>query len=416
MTKPKLSICVITYNRAKYLKKTLAHLSFLKTFPFDCEVLVSDNCSTDETSAVAAGFMKKFDRIRYIKQTRNVGPERNLISAFRMAAGEFVVYLADDDMLIPDAVVAIVRYMEANSNIAVCHAPWEHWDDVTKQSLGLFYRIEKETIFQKKDSVDLFNFIIQKHIFPEICIYRSDALHKMLYLSHKAFWPFVNLARLLDYGDIAFLPEPFYRSVTKHWEGETRSQHGHQQAMLEWDLYRGGVEYLFHKAFRNLGHPAVPEDQRDIGRKMIDIFVATRLSVALRQLIGKKDFISANDVFIRLLSCRTLPEAETSHYGQFLAPRAAVQSMIETFEAITRLECIGLYHVSDSDAVTTLFKEIRPDLPIRVLSDGAINKIKNKDTVLILAGSDLERKKLIEAGFGNGLVIVEQELVSQFMA
>jgi glycosyltransferase involved in cell wall biosynthesis len=414
---PKLSICIITFNRAKYLKKTLAHLSFLKTLPFDCEVLVSDNCSTDETAAVVAGFLKKFDRIRYIKQTRNVGPEGNFVSVFRSALGEFVLYLADDDMLIPEAVVSTVRYMEENPTVVACHAPWELWDDVSKQSSGLFYRIDEETVFQKKDSVDLFNFIIQNHIFPEIAVYRSDALHKILYLPHKAFGSFVNLARLLDCGDIVFLPNPFYRGVTVHWEGDTRVNYGYRQGMLEWDLYRGGVEYLFHKAFRNLGHLAVPEDQRDIGRKMIDGFIVTRLSIALRHLIVNKDFIGANDVFFRLLSCGAIPSAEVSNYSQFLAPKAAVQSVIETFEAITGLDCIGLYRVGDSNAVTVSIKELRQDLPVNQLSDDTINKItgKDKDKMLVLVGSDTEREKLIKADFRNGLVIVEGEVLSQFM-
>lgn len=415
MTKPTLSICIITYNRAKYLHKTLTHLSFLKTFPFDCEVLVSDNCSTDETSAVVAGFMKKFDRIRYMKQTRNVGPDGNIISAFRSAVGEFVLYLADDDMLIPEAVISIVRYMEKNRTVVACHAPWEFWNDVTKQSSGLAYSVKKEMVFEKKDSIDLFNFIVEKHVFPEIAIYRSDALHKVLYSPRKTYLAFVCLARLLSYGSIVFLPSPFYHSVTVHWEGETRSQYGHQQAVSDWDLYRGGVEYLFYKAFRNVGYPAVPDEQLDIGRKMIHGFVANRLFVTLGELIRSKDFIGANDVFVRLLSCGVFPSAEVSKYSQFLAPRAAVQSLIETFEAMTGLECIGVYRVGDFKAVERLLKEIRGEVAVRQLLDDGPYEFKDKDRILVLVGSNTEKEKLLNAGYQDGLVIVEQELVSQFM-
>ena len=139
------------------------------------------------------------------------------------------------------------------------------------------------------------------------------------------------------------------------------------------------------------------------------------MAEAMRCLIASKDFIGANDVFVRLLSCGAIPSAEVSYYSQLLASRAALQSLIETVDAITKLERIGLYCVSDLNAVTILIKEMRPDLPISILSDGAINKLKNEDTMLILAGSDQERKKLIEAGFRSGLVIVEQELVPLFM-
>jgi glycosyltransferase involved in cell wall biosynthesis len=415
-TTPKLSICIITYNRAKYLHKTLTHLGFLKTFPFECEVLVSDNCSTDETAAVVAGFMKEFERLRYMKQARNVGPEGNIISAFRSAVGEFVLYLADDDMLIPEAVVSIVRYMEENPTVVACHAPWELWNDVTKQCSGKFYNVEREMVFEKKDSLNLFNFVVHGGIFPEIAVYRSDALHKILYLPRKAYWPYVYLARLLDYGPVAFMPNPFYRFVTAHWEDETRVNNGFRQAMSEWDIFRGGVEFLLYKAFRNLvERSAIPAAQLDIGRRMIDSFVTARMSVALRHLIAHKDFIGANDVFVRLLSCGAIPSVEVSNYSEILTLRAAAQSLIEAFEAMTWLECIGLYRVNDSKALEALFNEIRSGLPVRQLTDEGIYDLKDKDKMLVLVGSNTEKDNLLKAGYQDGLVIVEQELVSQFI-
>jgi glycosyltransferase involved in cell wall biosynthesis len=415
MTKPKLSICIRTYNRGTYLKRALSSLVSLNAFPFDYEIIVSDNCSTDETPIVAAGFVKKCERVRYVKQTRNVGAERNLISAFRMAMGEFVVNLADDDMLIPEAVASVVRYMDQNPSIVACHAPWEMGYDATQQSLELSYSIEKEMVFEKKNSVDLFNFIIQRHIFPEVAVYRTSALHKILYPSHKAYWAFVNLARLLDYGDIAFMPYSFYR-FTVHWKGDAGDQHGYQQTIGEWDLYRGGVEYLLHKAFRNAGYPGVPAKHRDVAQRMINQFMAARLFMAFHHMLNRKDFIGANEVFARLLLCGTLPEAEVSRYSRLLPPRAAAQSLIETFAAMTGLKRIDLYRVSDLTGTIKLLKELREDLPVKALTDDAIRKSEDKEKALVLAGGEAERQKLLKAGFPDGLVIVEGELVSQFKA
>jgi glycosyltransferase involved in cell wall biosynthesis len=391
----------------------LSNLVAVKAFPFDYEIVISDNCSTDETHIVAAGFMEKCDHIRYIKQARNVGADNNFISATRMAVGEFIVYLADDDMLIPDAVAAIVQYMDQSPNIVSCHSPWEIAYDATQPSSELSYHLEKESVFEKMNSVNLFNFIVQRHIFPEIAIYRSSALHKALYLPHKVYWVFVNLARLLEYGDIAFLPQAFYR-LSVHWMGDARDQHGHKLTIGEWDLYRGGLEYLLHKAFRNLGYSSVPDKHRHVAQCMIDRFMMVRLLVALRHLSYRKDFISANEVFFRLLSCGAIPDAEVSGYSQFLAPRAAAQSLIETFEAITRLDHICLYHVHDPTETEKLLKELREDLPVEVLTDGAMRKMADKEKALVLAGGEAERQKLLKAGVPDGLVIVEGELVSQF--
>lgn len=415
MTRPKLSICIPTYNRSSYLEKTLAGLVSIETFPFDCEIIVSDNCSSDDTADVVRIFMEKCSRIRYRRQARNVCAEDNWNSALRMATGDYALYLADDDMLIPEAVASIVRYMEQNQHVIACYAPWDTWDDAAKVSLGLGYSVEKEVVFGKSESIALFNFIIHNQVFPEIAVYRPTALHKILYRPHKAYFAFVYLAKLLDCGDVAFMPYPFYRFVTVHWAGETREHYGHKQAMRDWELFRGGVEYLLYKAFRNLGHATIPVEQRDAAQKMIGEFIRTRLYVALRLLVAeKKDFISAHELFLRLLAGGGIPENEAADFRLFLTQRAAAQSLVETFDAVSGLECIVLYRVSDSSVVEALLKEVRDGLPVRQLSDGEMYGLQDKGRRLVLVGNNMERERLLKAGYPGGLVVVEHDLVSQF--
>jgi glycosyltransferase involved in cell wall biosynthesis len=122
---PKLSICVITYNRAEYLRQTLLDHASLDGVPFAYEIVVVDNCSTDGTPEVLAQFASAAVSFRWFRQSHTVRPEENLIAAFRLARGEFAVYLADDDALIPARVAAVVTYMDQNPAIVACHSPWD---------------------------------------------------------------------------------------------------------------------------------------------------------------------------------------------------------------------------------------------------------------------------------------------------
>ncbi|MBK7095860.1 MAG: glycosyltransferase [Saprospiraceae bacterium] len=67
-----LSITIPTYNRASFLKETLKQLFF----QFDeidinqIEIIVSDNCSTDNTSEVIFEFVKKGFQINYIRNEK----------------------------------------------------------------------------------------------------------------------------------------------------------------------------------------------------------------------------------------------------------------------------------------------------------------------------------------------------------
>jgi len=96
-TRPILTYGIITYNRSKYLRKSLK--SVLDQVGNDelVEVLVSDNCSTDDTKEVVQEFQKKYKNLRYHCNETNVGGDANIHVALREGRGEYVIAAGDDD-------------------------------------------------------------------------------------------------------------------------------------------------------------------------------------------------------------------------------------------------------------------------------------------------------------------------------
>src|SRR4030088_2517193 len=90
---PKLSICIPTYNRSRYLGSALSDLFRQQAFDFDFEVLISDNNSADDTQLLVSKFARQHRQIRYVRQSRNVVIEDNVVTALRLARGQYVVYL-----------------------------------------------------------------------------------------------------------------------------------------------------------------------------------------------------------------------------------------------------------------------------------------------------------------------------------
>jgi abequosyltransferase len=88
MTSVKLSICIATFNRASALGKTLERVIAQATD--DCEIVVSDNASTDNTEQVVAEYARRFCRLRYIRLEANRGFERNFNCAVEAARGNTV--------------------------------------------------------------------------------------------------------------------------------------------------------------------------------------------------------------------------------------------------------------------------------------------------------------------------------------
>lgn len=90
-----ISICIPTFNRSDLLRKTL--ISVMKQTIKPYEVIVSDNCSEDDTEKV----VKSFKDVIYYRNERNLGLAGNSNRCIKLAKGEFVSILHSDDLISP---------------------------------------------------------------------------------------------------------------------------------------------------------------------------------------------------------------------------------------------------------------------------------------------------------------------------
>ena len=98
---PLVSIGIPTYNRADQLLGEALQSALDQTYE-SIEIIVSDNCSNDNTEAFVKGFSDK--RIRYFKQAQNVGVNNNFNACLKYAKGDYFLLLHDDDCIDKDFV------------------------------------------------------------------------------------------------------------------------------------------------------------------------------------------------------------------------------------------------------------------------------------------------------------------------
>ena len=117
----KVSVCIPTYNRAHYL--TYAVNSVLNQTYSDFELIICDDCSTDNTTEIVNQWNDP--RIRYIRHSSNIKRSRNMRSGFESARGDYFIKFDDDDALTPEFLAKTVAVLEENSSIDfVCS---DHW-------------------------------------------------------------------------------------------------------------------------------------------------------------------------------------------------------------------------------------------------------------------------------------------------
>jgi glycosyltransferase involved in cell wall biosynthesis len=85
------------------------------------EIIISDNCSTDDTQQIAQDAIDQGFNCRYIRNETNLGMDGNFINCFRKATGRYVWLLGDDDLIIIESLVRIVSLLDVKEEYGLLH-------------------------------------------------------------------------------------------------------------------------------------------------------------------------------------------------------------------------------------------------------------------------------------------------------
>ncbi|AEE16252.1 glycosyltransferase family 2 protein [Treponema brennaborense] len=112
--KPLLSICIPTYNRVEYLKKSLDSIINSTGFnEFEVEIVVSDNASTDGTREVVLGYSTRHSNIKYFRNEENIR-DKNFPMVISEATGLFRKLCNDTLLFEKDTVRRILDIIKEN--------------------------------------------------------------------------------------------------------------------------------------------------------------------------------------------------------------------------------------------------------------------------------------------------------------
>lgn len=122
----KVSVCIPAYNQASYL--SLSVLSALNQSLKPFEIIVSNDCSTDDTAAVLLELQKEISILKIITQHVNLGIIGNVNACLKAATGEFIVRLDSDDFLAPEYIQKLSSLLTENSTAGYAHVSVQEID------------------------------------------------------------------------------------------------------------------------------------------------------------------------------------------------------------------------------------------------------------------------------------------------
>ena len=114
---PLVSVVVITYNSAKTVLETLDSIA-AQTYK-NIELIISDDCSKDETVKVCKDWLKenreRFVRTEIVTVEKNTGVSINLRRGIAVSKGEWIKGIAGDDLLVKEAIYDFVSFVKTNN-------------------------------------------------------------------------------------------------------------------------------------------------------------------------------------------------------------------------------------------------------------------------------------------------------------
>ena len=202
----KIDILLATYNGEKYLKEQID--SILNQTYKNIQLIISDDCSKDNTRSILKEYEKKDSRVKLYFQDKNLGYVKNFEFLLKQVTSQYYMLSDQDDVWLEEKVEKTIQFLKNNN------ADFVFGDlEVVDQNLN--------TIYESFGDYMLLNDKIKKNINSYEVNYLYNCVTGCTVLSKKKF---IN--------DI--LPIPVYSKyvVHDHWMGLMVSLHGGKLAYM----------------------------------------------------------------------------------------------------------------------------------------------------------------------------------------
>jgi len=195
-----VSICIPTYNRSDLLVRAVQS-AIHQTYQ-DIEILISDNCSLNEHWQKIKEIAKLDNRIVLRRNEVNIGFAGNLNVCIDVANGEFILFLCDDDELLPTIIEKEVQLFKKDSQIGLIHTDGFDCGIKTLQR-----KVNYPEILKAGDAA-IEKIFLEMTIFFSSTITRKKVYDELGYFTITSSPDWEMCARVSKKYDIGFINEP----------------------------------------------------------------------------------------------------------------------------------------------------------------------------------------------------------------
>jgi glycosyltransferase involved in cell wall biosynthesis len=175
LSQPKVSVVIPVYQGERYIADCIK--SIVKQTYTNIEILVMDDCSSDNTANIVFEFISIDERIKYVRNNTNLGYAGNRNEAIRIVKNNLICWQDADDIARPDRVELQVKAILENDRIGMVGGAMEIFDEHKIYGIRK-YPINDDQIrkmIYKFSPVALPASLIKKKVYDEVGLYRMDS-------------------------------------------------------------------------------------------------------------------------------------------------------------------------------------------------------------------------------------------------
>ncbi len=227
----KLSICIATLNRAKFIGTTLE--SIASQVSKNVEIVIVDGASTDNTEEIIKGFQARYSFIRYKHLPEKGGVDRDYSLAVDFAQGEYCWLFSDDDVLISGAVDAVLDTISSSKFDLVVVNSEIRSDNLSTVLKQRALEVDADTLYGPNEQEALFVKVASYMSFIGCVVIRKACWEQRDKLAYYGSW-FIHMGvifqRRLDL-DALLLHQPL---ISIRYGNATWSSRSFEISLFKW--------------------------------------------------------------------------------------------------------------------------------------------------------------------------------------
>ena len=223
-----ISVIIPTINRSGLVCRAILS-SYYQSYR-NVEIIVINDFSQDDTDLIVPAFIKQNkleDRVKYLKNTKNLGNAETRNVGIRNASGQYIAFLDDDDIWFPDKLEKqINEILKTKTKVCFCGQIWVEGNKVLQTKL------DHDTKISFQNGGPTSTWLLHRSVFDTIGYFDSD-------FPSNVDGEF--LVRLNKKYSCCFVDEPLY--VHYYYESQISASNTKKIA---------GLEMLIHKHYKIL--------------------------------------------------------------------------------------------------------------------------------------------------------------------